>query len=222
MIVKPWSATFNFHAEILRVVPLWIKLPNLPLNCWGTDSLSRIGSLVGVPLYADECTSKQLRISFARILVEVDVTKALPRSVLVQDPSGNTVVQKVIYDWIPPYCKKCKNVGNDCSKGMPTARFHPSVHIPKKKWVMKGTVKKNTTTNEVQPKAQQETSVIPNPPVEDDGWRVVTRRRLTKSPMGTPLVSIPEGLVQVNASFDADGVRGGGEAGGGDSPYPVP
>lgn len=24
MIVKPWSATFSFHDEILRVVPLWI------------------------------------------------------------------------------------------------------------------------------------------------------------------------------------------------------
>lgn len=57
-------------------------------------------------MYADECTSKQLRISFARILVEVDVTKALPQSVLVQDPSGNTVAQKVVYDWVPPYYKK--------------------------------------------------------------------------------------------------------------------
>lgn len=54
MIIKPWSASFNFQDEILRVIPLWVRLPNLPLNCWGPDSLSRIGSLIGVPLYADE------------------------------------------------------------------------------------------------------------------------------------------------------------------------
>lgn len=33
MIVKPWDANFNFHNEILQVVPLWIKLLNLPLKC---------------------------------------------------------------------------------------------------------------------------------------------------------------------------------------------
>lgn len=55
---------------------------------------------------ADECTSKQMRISFARLLVEVDVTKELPKSVAVQDPSGKTIIQKVVYEWPPPYCPK--------------------------------------------------------------------------------------------------------------------
>ena len=35
MIVKKWCASFNFPEEILKVVPLWVKFPNLPLNCWG-------------------------------------------------------------------------------------------------------------------------------------------------------------------------------------------
>lgn len=33
LIVNPWDANFNFNEEILRVIPLWVKLPNLPLNC---------------------------------------------------------------------------------------------------------------------------------------------------------------------------------------------
>lgn len=33
IIVKPWSPDFNFYEEVLRVIPLWIRLPNLPLNC---------------------------------------------------------------------------------------------------------------------------------------------------------------------------------------------
>lgn len=28
-VVKPWSSDFHFHAEVLRVVPLWIQFPNL-------------------------------------------------------------------------------------------------------------------------------------------------------------------------------------------------
>lgn len=50
MIVKPWAASFNFQEEILRVIPVWVRLPNLPLSCWGSDSLTRIGSLLGAPL----------------------------------------------------------------------------------------------------------------------------------------------------------------------------
>ncbi|KAL2905065.1 Bifunctional polymyxin resistance protein ArnA [Bienertia sinuspersici] len=52
-----------------------IQYSNMTLNYWGGNTLSRMSSLLGVPLYADECTTRQLRISFARILVEVDITR---------------------------------------------------------------------------------------------------------------------------------------------------
>lgn len=76
-------------------MPIWVRLPNLPLICWGSGSLGRIDCLIGAPLFADECTYKQLRISFARIIVEIDVTRELPKSILVQDPLGNTINQNV-------------------------------------------------------------------------------------------------------------------------------
>lgn len=37
MITKPWSTDFNFQAEILSEIPLWVQFPNLPLSCWGND-----------------------------------------------------------------------------------------------------------------------------------------------------------------------------------------
>ncbi|XP_021769725.1 uncharacterized protein LOC110733967 [Chenopodium quinoa] len=43
-IIKAWNANFDFHSEILRSIPIWVKLPNLPLNCWSVNTLSRIGS----------------------------------------------------------------------------------------------------------------------------------------------------------------------------------
>lgn len=93
---------------------MWVKLPNLPLNCWSTDSLSRLGSLLGVPIYADECTTKQLHIPFARILVEMDVTREIPEEIQFEDPNGACLKQKVTYDWLPPFCKKCQKLGHQC------------------------------------------------------------------------------------------------------------
>lgn len=38
LIVKQWSMGFNFNEEILRVIPVWVRLPNLPLHCSGEDT----------------------------------------------------------------------------------------------------------------------------------------------------------------------------------------
>lgn len=68
-----------------------------------------------MPLFADECISRQLRISFARILTEIDVTKELPEYVLFEDYNSTTIKQAVTYDWIPPNCNSCQKVGHDCA-----------------------------------------------------------------------------------------------------------
>uniref|UniRef100_M0ZPB1 Endonuclease/exonuclease/phosphatase n=1 Tax=Solanum tuberosum TaxID=4113 RepID=M0ZPB1_SOLTU len=110
-----WTPESDFGKEILQTIPLWVKYPNLPLSCWGADSLSRINSVLGTPLFADECTSKIERISFARVLVEIDLTRNLKRNTTVLDPNGRTFEQKVEYDWEPVYCAKCLVVGHKCS-----------------------------------------------------------------------------------------------------------
>ncbi|KAH0712497.1 hypothetical protein KY289_008456 [Solanum tuberosum] len=114
VIMKPWVPEFNFKEEILTTIPLWVKLPNLPLNCWNSVVLSKIAGSLGNPLYADECTSQTSRISFARILVEVDVTRPLAKVIKIKYPKGRIVEQKVWYEWKPMFCQKCLQVGHSC------------------------------------------------------------------------------------------------------------
>ncbi|WMV29743.1 hypothetical protein MTR67_023128 [Solanum verrucosum] len=114
VIMKPWVPEFNFKDEILSTIPLWVKLPNLPLNCWNSVVLSKIGSSLGKPLYADECKTQTNRISFARILVEVDVTRPLAKVTKIQDPKGKIVEQKIWYEWKPIFFLKCLQVGQSC------------------------------------------------------------------------------------------------------------
>uniref|UniRef100_A0A494G8C7 Uncharacterized protein n=1 Tax=Solanum lycopersicum TaxID=4081 RepID=A0A494G8C7_SOLLC len=90
-----WCPEFDLGNEFLTEIPLWVNFPKLPLNCWGVGSLSRIASAIGVPLFADECTTKQTRISYARMLIEVNVTKAIPQQITVVDPNGKTFLQDV-------------------------------------------------------------------------------------------------------------------------------
>lgn len=73
--------------------------------------LSKIGSSLGQALYADDCTINISRISFARILVEMDVTKVLPKLVKIQDPETKIFEQAIVYEWKPIFCQKCLQVG---------------------------------------------------------------------------------------------------------------
>ncbi|KAG5580707.1 hypothetical protein H5410_051334 [Solanum commersonii] len=78
------------------------------------DYLSRISSGLGEPLYADECTMKVDRISYARVLIEMDVARELPKKLKVEDPNGRMFEQAVQYEWVPKYCTKCMQVGHKC------------------------------------------------------------------------------------------------------------
>ncbi|XP_075103846.1 uncharacterized protein LOC142178405 [Nicotiana tabacum] len=112
IILKQWTTYFDFEKEFTIEIPLWIKLPKLPLNCWGNNSLSRIASSIRTPMYADECTAKQIRVSYARMLIEVDVTKPRLDEINVEDPNGRVFRQPIIYDWKPIFCEKCQVIGH--------------------------------------------------------------------------------------------------------------
>lgn len=74
MLLRDWSPDFNLKRDKLRSIPIWIKLPQLPLYLWGATSMGKIGRTLGKPIVTDECTTQRLRISYARMLVEIDIT----------------------------------------------------------------------------------------------------------------------------------------------------
>ncbi|KAH0764740.1 hypothetical protein KY285_000611 [Solanum tuberosum] len=118
--------------------------PKLPLNCWSVGSLSRIASAIRVHLFADECTTKQTRISYARMLIEVNVTKAIPQQITVMDPNGGTFMQEVVLEWRPQFCDKCQKIGHQCQSGITTKEDPPKKRRPGKKvtqaWQYKGPI----------------------------------------------------------------------------------
>lgn len=74
------------------------------MNCWSEDCLSRIGNVIGVPLYNEEYTSKGLRVLYARLLIKMDVTLNIPKEVVVEESNGTIFKQIVLFDWLPPLC----------------------------------------------------------------------------------------------------------------------
>jgi len=134
LMLKILPPCFRFGSEEMTTVPTWIQLPDLPFDCWTERALSKIVSKVGIPITTDKLTRTCDRISFARVLVEVDVSKDLVTSVEVKLPTGVIYDQLVVFESTPKYCKKCKTFGHGdvgCNKGA-GGRFVP-LFGPKKK-----------------------------------------------------------------------------------------
>lgn len=87
-IMRNWTLDFEFNHEFLNKILLWVKLLSLPLGSWYTDSLSKLASVVGRPMYTDKNTTVMERISFARVLVEADIFHTLPTQMELSTPIG--------------------------------------------------------------------------------------------------------------------------------------
>nr|XP_016491468.1 PREDICTED: uncharacterized protein LOC107811113 [Nicotiana tabacum] len=76
-ILQNWKRDFHFDPKCITTIPLWIHLPSLSAGYWTTDALSKVATAVGLPLYTDKFTADLNKISYARVLVKVDITKPL-------------------------------------------------------------------------------------------------------------------------------------------------
>lgn len=83
MLLRDWKPYFNLKKDMLRTVPIWVRLPQLALYLWGKRSLSKIVSALGTPLVTDECTTNRLRVSYACILMEIDITRTLSEEITI-------------------------------------------------------------------------------------------------------------------------------------------
>ncbi|GKA03881.1 zinc knuckle CX2CX4HX4C containing protein, partial [Tanacetum coccineum] len=93
LIVQKWDINMCLDKTEPEVIPLWIKLCNVPLEAWTTKGLSALASRIGKPIIMDSTTASMCkigvgRIGFARLLVEVSARKALPYDIEVVYKNG--------------------------------------------------------------------------------------------------------------------------------------
>ncbi|XP_074292942.1 uncharacterized protein LOC141619817 [Silene latifolia] len=128
LVFKPWSPTVAEELDAVSTVPVWVLFPNLDPCFWSQAALSKVASFVRKPICADEPTTLKSKIAFAQILVEVDLSKELPRGMTLQTPYRGTVLQKIDYEWLPYYCHLCHKIGHTkdrCNKNKTKKVYQP-------------------------------------------------------------------------------------------------
>ncbi|CAI0473738.1 unnamed protein product [Linum tenue] len=86
---------------------VWVQLPALKIHFYHKEVLTSLGNLIGRTIKLDYHTLNQQRAKFARLAVEVDLSKHLVPRIWLDD-----AWQKVKYENLPVVCFSCGKIGH--------------------------------------------------------------------------------------------------------------
>jgi hypothetical protein len=77
LTVQDWKPNFNPMSDTIKEVAVWMRISGLPIEYYDSQILSFIGNHVGKTVKVDKNTLTQERGKYARLCVQVDLTKPL-------------------------------------------------------------------------------------------------------------------------------------------------
>ncbi|CAN1788457.1 hypothetical protein LINPERHAP1_LOCUS18057 [Linum perenne] len=117
ILVSRWSPLFNEN-EPVRKILTWIHLPKLPIHYFNQLAVTRIGNYIGKTVRLDLATAEGARARYARVCVEVDLTKPLLGKYIIDDR-----VLHIEYESLENICFDCGTYGHKvdrCPKSVPS------------------------------------------------------------------------------------------------------
>ncbi|XP_031120258.1 uncharacterized protein LOC116023400 [Ipomoea triloba] len=107
LTVQEWMPNFIPRKNILEKLLVWIRFPALPIEYFEDEFLRKIGKEVGRPVKVDYTTSLVSKGKFARICIELDMTKPLLSKFTI---AGE--VMPIEYEGLQMVCFKCGIYGH--------------------------------------------------------------------------------------------------------------
>ncbi|KAL4566957.1 hypothetical protein LXL04_022527 [Taraxacum kok-saghyz] len=123
IFVQRWKPGLVLSKPAINMVPVWVKIYNVPLEYWNEEGVAHIANEIGKPIMMDKmtlnmCENHWGRPGFMRILVEMTADEEWLKSldVVSRDiDSGERKISKcrVEYAWWPSRCSNCKIYGHN-------------------------------------------------------------------------------------------------------------
>ncbi|PKI70720.1 hypothetical protein CRG98_008953 [Punica granatum] len=163
LTVHLWEPCFRPSKATFSTVAVWVCLPELPIEFYYEKLLSRIGNRIGPILSIDSRTYLGMRGKYARLCVQVDLTRPLPTTIWIGD-----FEQPLQYEGIDKLCFNCGIVRHTAQKCLDLATSPPipetmpsAVHPPStdedlsySPWLMVQNHKKKVSPNPRNQRAQ--------------------------------------------------------------------
>ncbi|CAN1241129.1 hypothetical protein LINPERPRIM_LOCUS4828 [Linum perenne] len=104
--VSRWSPLFNENEPIQKLLT-WVRLPRLPIHYFNHLAVSRIGNYIGKTVRLDLATAEGARARYARVCVEIDLTKPLLGKYIIEDREFH-----IEYECLDNICFSCGFYGH--------------------------------------------------------------------------------------------------------------
>lgn len=119
MVVSEWNPETAQDPPDLSGLPLWVDLVNVPGYLYFLDGIRYLSRTTGNFVKLHPNTERCVRMDVARVLVEVNLMKALPQKICFKDRDQERVTVQVHYPWLPSRCTSYGGWGHlvqDCTK----------------------------------------------------------------------------------------------------------
>ena len=114
LLLKPWSPLFDASRERVDVLPIWVRLPALPLHFWDLYHFRRIGEILASFLEADLSFLETKEKKVARILVNINLREGLAESINLE--WGPMIIPQILdYENVLFRCRRCHVYGHPAS-----------------------------------------------------------------------------------------------------------
>jgi len=111
LFITPWFPEFDANNMVVTKMPVWVRLPNLPLPYWHHLVLEDIGNLLGRFIKTDKDRQDKGLFTYARVCVEIDLSKGLPDRLHLKHES-HTWLQRLDYENTAFRCRFCQLTGH--------------------------------------------------------------------------------------------------------------
>ncbi|XP_057762182.1 uncharacterized protein LOC130982262 [Arachis stenosperma] len=112
LAVRLWEPNFNPLLTIIDKITAWVRLPGLPIELYNERILRKIGDLVGKTCKVDHNTQQLCRGKFARLYVEVDLTKLLLEKYMINEKMYQIEYEEIHQIYFS--CEKIDHEQKDC------------------------------------------------------------------------------------------------------------
>lgn len=111
LFLTPWFPDFDPASAVITKAPVWIRLPNIPIHLWRTEVYRKIGNTLGCFLMGDYAREQQGLYTYARVCVELDLSKGLPEQINLKI-NDSVWTQILDYENTAFRCRHCHLTGH--------------------------------------------------------------------------------------------------------------
>ncbi|CAN1763200.1 hypothetical protein LINPERHAP1_LOCUS8726 [Linum perenne] len=122
--VSRWSPAFN-EEEPIRTILTWVRLPKLPIHYFNNVAVTRIGNYIGKTVRLDLATTEGTRARYARVCVELDLTKPLLGKYIIDNR-----ILRIEYESLENICFTCGTYGHKLDRCPTMAAPKPKSPLP--------------------------------------------------------------------------------------------